>query len=121
VAPCKSRIGQRCGNRQRLVTTVTTMLTRRRDTKASPDQIGDESSVSRVALIRPFAAFCGVLAVLIIFWPDWIEALTGFDPDQHDGTVEWLIVIALLSTAPYWRSHARQMAPSAARQLTSLD
>jgi len=55
-------------------------------------------------LVRPIAAFCGGLAVLSIFWPDWIEALTGYDPDQHNGTVEWLIVIALLSTAPYWRS-----------------
>jgi hypothetical protein len=36
--------------------------------------------------------------VLSIFWPNWIEALTGYDPDQHDGTGEWLIVIALLST-----------------------
>jgi hypothetical protein len=42
--------------------------------------------------------------VLTIVWPDWIEALTGYDPDQHNGTVEWLIVIALLSTAPYWRA-----------------
>ena len=53
------------------------------------------------ALIRPLAAICGSLAVLIVFWPDWIEALIGFDPDQHDGTIEWLVVIALLSTAPY--------------------
>jgi hypothetical protein len=41
------------------------------------------------------AAFCGSLAVLTIFWQDWIEALTGYDPDQHDGSVEWLIVIGL--------------------------
>jgi hypothetical protein len=45
--------------------------------------------------------------VLTIFWPDWIEALTGYDPDQHAGLVEWLIVIALLSTAPYWSLTAR--------------
>jgi hypothetical protein len=45
----------------------------------------------------------GGLAVLTIFWPDWIEALTGYDPDERDGTVEGLIVIALLSSAPYWR------------------
>ena len=49
--------------------------------------------------------------MLTTFWPDWIEALTRFDPDQHDGTVEWLIVIALLSTAPYWRS---RLAPNGA-------
>jgi hypothetical protein len=50
--------------------------------------------------------------VLSIFWPDWIEALTGYDPDQHDGTVEWLIVIALLSTATFWQS--RRRAPNGA-------
>ncbi len=41
------------------------------------------------------AAFSGALAVLTLFWRDWIEALTGYGPDQHDGSVEWLIVIAL--------------------------
>ena len=80
------------------------MLTRRRNAEAHTEDTGDTPTVSQVALIRPLAAFCGFLAVLPIFWPDWIEALTGFDPDQHEGTVEWLIVIALLSTAPYWRS-----------------
>jgi hypothetical protein len=68
-------------------------------------------------LIRPLAAFCGGLAVLTIFWPDWIEALSGYDPDQHNGTVEWLIVIALLSTAPYWRSRRAPNGPGS----SSLD
>jgi hypothetical protein len=43
-----------------------------------------------------FAAFCGLLAVVTIFWQDWFEALTGYDPDEHDGSVEWIIVIGLL-------------------------
>jgi hypothetical protein len=59
------------------------------------------------SLIRLLAGFCGALAVLSLLCQDWIEALTGFDPDQHNGTVEWLIVIALLATAPYWRSRRR--------------
>jgi hypothetical protein len=59
------------------------------------------------SLIRLITAFCGGLAVLTLFWPDWIEVLTGYDSDQHNGMVEWLIVIALLSTAPYWRSRRR--------------
>ena len=41
------------------------------------------------------AVFCGALAVITIFWQDWIEALTGYDPDQHDGSVEWLVVVGL--------------------------
>jgi hypothetical protein len=60
-----------------------------------------------VSLIRLVAGFCGGLALLTIFWPDWIETLTGYDPDRHNGTVEWLIAIAFLASAPYWRSRRR--------------
>jgi hypothetical protein len=79
------------------------MLTRRRNAEARTEDAWDKPTVSQVALIRPLAGFGG-LAVPTIFWPDWIEALTGYDPDERDGTVEGLIVIALLSSAPYWRS-----------------
>ena len=41
------------------------------------------------------AAVSGILAVVTLFWQDWIEALTGFDPDSHDGSVEWAIVFGL--------------------------
>jgi hypothetical protein len=71
------------------------MFTRSREMKALTDDTGDKPTVFQVALIRPIAAFCGGLAVLTIFWPDWIEELTGYDPDQHAGSVEWLIVVAL--------------------------
>ena len=80
------------------------MLIRSRETKARTDDTGDRPTVFQVAWIRPIAGFCCGLAVLTIFWRDWIETLTGYDPDQHDGTVECLIAIALLSSAPYWRS-----------------
>ena len=42
------------------------------------------------------ASLCGFLAVLTLFWRDWIEALTGFDPDHHNGAFEWMIVGGLL-------------------------
>jgi hypothetical protein len=45
------------------------------------------------------AGLSGVLGVLTIFWRDWIEGLTGFDPDRHNGTVEWLVVAGLLAVA----------------------
>jgi hypothetical protein len=42
------------------------------------------------------AALTGALFVLTLFSHDWLEAF-GFDPDNHNGTVEWLIVAALLA------------------------
>jgi hypothetical protein len=42
------------------------------------------------------ASLCGFLGVLTLFSRDWIEALTGFDPDNHDGSFEWMIVFGLL-------------------------
>jgi hypothetical protein len=39
----------------------------------------------------------GVLFVNTPFHPDWIEALFGgFDPDRHSGSIEWIIVMAML-------------------------
>ena len=62
------------------------MLTRRRNTKARTEDTGEKLAVSKLGCTRPLALFCGGLAVLTIFsGPDWIEALTGYDPDQNDG------------------------------------
>ncbi len=41
------------------------------------------------------AAVTGLLALITPVFPDWIEAVSGWDPDQHDGSVEWMIVIGL--------------------------
>lgn len=55
-----------------------------------------KSSVrARFWLESTLASLCGFLAVLTLFWRDWIEALTGFDPDHHNGSFEWLIVAVL--------------------------
>lgn len=32
----------------------------------------------------------GILALITPVFPDWIEFISGWDPDQHDGTVEFL-------------------------------
>jgi hypothetical protein len=40
------------------------------------------------------ASIVGLLGIITPFFPDWIE-VSGWDPDQHDGSVERMIVIGL--------------------------
>src|SRR5262249_24833606 len=42
------------------------------------------------------ATLTATLFVLSLAWPDWIEAVSGVDPDQHSGLVEWAVVGVLL-------------------------
>jgi hypothetical protein len=42
------------------------------------------------------AAITGLLALITPIFPDWIEFVSGWDPDQHDGSVERMIVVGLL-------------------------
>lgn len=53
----------------------------------------------RAQLETAVALLAGILGILTIFWHDWIEALTGWDPDQHNGTVEWIVVVGLLAVS----------------------
>ncbi len=41
----------------------------------------------------------GALAVLTIIWSDWIELVFNIDPDQHNGSAEWLIVAIAVAVA----------------------
>ena len=56
---------------------------------------------SRIQIqLEAAAALCaGLLGIVTIFWRDWIEILTGWDPDRHNGGAEWLIVALLLAVA----------------------
>jgi len=58
------------------------------------------SGSSRVlATERIIAALTAVLAVITTAWPQWIELLTGADPDGGDGLLEWALVGGLASVA----------------------
>jgi hypothetical protein len=42
------------------------------------------------------AAASGLVGLVTLVWPDWIELVFGADPDGGNGAVEVLIVIAFL-------------------------
>jgi hypothetical protein len=37
-----------------------------------------------------------ILFAITLVWKDWIETVFGVDPDNRNGSLEWLIVGALL-------------------------
>lgn len=41
------------------------------------------------------ALIAAVLGIITCMWPDWLEQLTGWDPDAHSGLAEWTIVAVL--------------------------
>jgi hypothetical protein len=47
------------------------------------------------------AVLTAALGILTIFWRDWIEILTGWDPDHHSGSTEvgLIAVLFVLSVA----------------------
>jgi len=45
-----------------------------------------------------FASLAGVLGVVTLFWHDWLE-VTGWDPDRHSGSAEWITAAVLLLVA----------------------
>ena len=48
----------------------------------------------RILPLLVFLSWCFI--VVTFFWSDWIEALTGFEPDDHSGSFEWAFVATLL-------------------------
>ena len=73
----------------------------------------------RVLLFRievSLAVLTGLLGVLTLFWPDWIEALTGWSPDRHNGSVEFGLVAMLVITSVSCAAIARRTH----RQLVAL-
>lgn len=43
-----------------------------------------------------FGSASGILAIITLFWHDWIEVVFGTDPDSGNGSAEWLVVSGLL-------------------------
>ena len=43
------------------------------------------------------AGLSSILFVVTLFWTDWIEIIFGVNPDEGNGSAEWLVVVILLA------------------------
>ena len=83
----------------------------------------DERQGSMKAIRRRFwfegglAAVSGFLAVLTIFRGDWFE-VTGFNPDNHSGSFEW-VVVAVFFVVCAWSCVAARIEWRGGRQATA--
>jgi hypothetical protein len=89
--------------------------------KPSPGQSGTHTRLRlRFWVETACGTATGVLAVVTLFWSDWIEAVFGVDPDHGNGSFEWLVVgvlaiimVSLMVAARIeWRHGARRLGVS---------
>ncbi|TFH13188.1 MAG: ABC transporter permease [Acidimicrobiales bacterium] len=50
---------------------------------------------ARITIEAVLAIACLTLAIVTVVDREWIEGLTGADPDAGSGAIEWLVVIGL--------------------------
>ena len=76
----------------------------------------------RTQLETAVSVISGGLALLTVISPSWIEELTGLEPDDGNGVIEWLFVAAfaaiavalgLLARRDYLLARARALARAA--------
>jgi hypothetical protein len=60
-----------------------------------------------IAVETALAGLAGLLAVVSIFWRDWLEILFHADPDHHSGSAELLIIVGLAALSVLLGSAAR--------------
>lgn len=50
---------------------------------------------SRFWIESALAALATVAAILALAWPDWVERVSGLNPDQNNGSYESMLVAVL--------------------------
>jgi hypothetical protein len=54
------------------------------------------------------AVLTGILGILTLFWRDWIEVLTGWSPDHHNGSIEIGLISVLFVSSITCAAAARR-------------
>jgi hypothetical protein len=49
----------------------------------------------------------GLAGTITLLWHDWIEVVSGMDPDRGNGSAEWLVVVVLLAVTVALAAGAR--------------
>jgi hypothetical protein len=62
----------------------------------------------RLWLESAASCVCTALALSTVVSRDWIETLTGLDPDRSNGATEWAVVATLALTAIVLALRARR-------------
>jgi hypothetical protein len=70
------------------------------------------------------AVASGLLGLVTLFWRSWVELVFRFDPDHHNGSLEWELVVAcgllaLLFAALARREWRRAPSRGASARLTA--
>ena len=67
------------------------------------------------------ALLSGSIAIVTLFWRDWIEALTGFNPDYRNGSLESALVagLAVMSIAFALTARTEWRRPRAINEMSS--
>ena len=78
------------------------------DPHAAEERRGGMSAGTAYRVKLCLCVVLAALALLTLVWPDWIEGVLGFDPDQHSGAAEWTIVGVLLGAALFFGIVARR-------------
>jgi hypothetical protein len=68
---------------------------------AARRRVLEEVAVARIRVwLEAVGALVALfLATLTLVVPDWLEEVSGVDPDAHSGAVEWLIALAFAAVA----------------------
>jgi hypothetical protein len=65
---------------------------------------------ARVSIEVVLAVISAALCVLTLVFPEWIEELTGLEPDAGSGALEWLVAGVFLVAAVLARRDYRRLA-----------